>query len=207
MDDTFTRIRDKLAELDRLDPNRTVFSSRTHQYRLNPCLSVEQVEDIERRIGLRLPDQYRRFILEVGDGGPGPGYGVFTLKQALQGEWDPASLAALSQPFPAPTTVAQADEVPGMPPGLLGLCSVGGGGIYCLVLAGSECGRIWVTNAEDWSPAVSESWLLSHPDLEALGFLEVTLRTEPEQRFEFAEWFEDFLSENLPQSHPLVDRV
>ncbi len=36
--------------------------------RLDPPLSEEQVADFETRVGVRLPEEYRRFLLEIGDG-------------------------------------------------------------------------------------------------------------------------------------------
>jgi uncharacterized protein (TIGR02996 family) len=76
---SFPEIRTKLQELERLDSARAIFASDAHQYRLNPPLTVERVEQIEARIGCRLPEQYRRFVTELADGGAGPDYGIRSL--------------------------------------------------------------------------------------------------------------------------------
>ena len=41
---------------------------------LNPCLGEHEVESFEAQYNIRLPEAYRRFLLEVGDGGAGPPY-------------------------------------------------------------------------------------------------------------------------------------
>jgi hypothetical protein len=103
---TFSEIRERLAELDRLDSGRKVFGSDKHQYRLNPPLSMNRVEQIETLIGVRLPDQYRRFATEFADGGAGPGArGILSLERLLTPGRDRSWLADLARPFPAPTTV------------------------------------------------------------------------------------------------------
>jgi len=53
-----------------VDSGRKVFASHKHQYRLNPLLSLNRVEQIETLIRCRLPDQYRRFVTEFADGRP-----------------------------------------------------------------------------------------------------------------------------------------
>lgn len=207
MSDTSAEIRVKLATLDRLDPDRRIFASRAHQYRLNPPLSVKEVEEVEQRTGVRLPEQYRQFVTELGDGGPGPGYGIYSLGQALRDERSPERLASLARPFPAPKTPAEVQELPNLPPGLLAVCSVGGGGEYCLVLAGPERGYVWVTNADgEWSPAVNESWLLTQPDVQSAGWLEVALRSPRERRLQFIDWFVDWLDQSLDAARRRTER-
>jgi hypothetical protein len=52
-----------------------------HQYRLNPKLDEEAVAAFERRHGIRLPEDYRAFLVHFGDGGAGPYCGVLPLEQ------------------------------------------------------------------------------------------------------------------------------
>jgi hypothetical protein len=70
-----------LTDLDRRDRRRKVFGSGSHQYRLNPPLPLPTIEAFERRHGVILPDDYRLFLAEIGNGGAGPAYGVFPLGQ------------------------------------------------------------------------------------------------------------------------------
>jgi len=75
-----------LAALDglkRRDPHRRLFAAAFHNYALNPPLPATEVEAFERKYGITLPEDYKYFLTEVGNGGAGPFYGVIPL-----GEWD-----------------------------------------------------------------------------------------------------------------------
>lgn len=51
-----------LDRLDRRDPRRKVFGAGTHQYKVNPPLSVSVIEAFENQQGVSMPDDYRSFI-------------------------------------------------------------------------------------------------------------------------------------------------
>ncbi len=59
------------------------FGAKSHQYQWNPPASVEEVEEFEQKIGVRLPEEYRDFLLLAGNGGAGPYYGLFSLQKIL----------------------------------------------------------------------------------------------------------------------------
>ena len=40
--------------------------------RLYPCLSLTEIEAFETKCRVTLPTEYRRFLLEIGNGGAGP---------------------------------------------------------------------------------------------------------------------------------------
>jgi hypothetical protein len=68
------RIRKKLKQVQRLKPPG--FGSESHQYRLRPPLEEGVVIGFERTHEVTLPREFRRFVLELGDGGAGPAYGL-----------------------------------------------------------------------------------------------------------------------------------
>jgi hypothetical protein len=73
-------ILDTLQLLQRKDRHRRTFGSVLHNYKLNPPLPVEEVEAFETKYSITLPEDYRYFITQVGNGGAGPFYGVFPLE-------------------------------------------------------------------------------------------------------------------------------
>ncbi len=69
-------------------------------------LTRGELAELEAQTGVRLPEEYRAFLLHVGAGGAGPAYGLFPVRR-VQGRWrwegDGAGLADLSrlaEPFP-----------------------------------------------------------------------------------------------------------
>ncbi|MGL6073961.1 MAG: SMI1/KNR4 family protein [Fimbriiglobus sp.] len=46
---------------------------------IGPLVSQEQLEQCESSLGFRLPELLRRLYLQVGNGGFGPGYGLFPI--------------------------------------------------------------------------------------------------------------------------------
>jgi hypothetical protein len=76
----------RLHYLRSADPGLTRFGSAAHRYLLNPPLAEHAVTAFEARHDVSLPDGYRAFLVQVGDGGAGPFYGVFRLDRS-----DPAA--------------------------------------------------------------------------------------------------------------------
>jgi hypothetical protein len=64
---------------------------------LNPTLSAADIDAFERRVGIRVPDDYRLFLTEIGNGGYGPGEGLEPLGSCMGREW-PAE--RFRMPFP-----------------------------------------------------------------------------------------------------------
>ena len=74
IDACLNRIREKLKEVQRLKP--VGFGWESHRYRLDPPLEERILTEFERAHGVTLPAEFRRFVLELGDGGAGPAYGL-----------------------------------------------------------------------------------------------------------------------------------
>jgi SMI1 / KNR4 family (SUKH-1) len=62
---------------------------RRHSWLMQPCLSEEEISNFEQSYDITIPDEYRRFLLIVGNGGPGPFYGVYPLDVAISSDPTP----------------------------------------------------------------------------------------------------------------------
>ncbi|MFM2060427.1 MAG: hypothetical protein RLZZ507_97 [Cyanobacteriota bacterium] len=82
----FQEIRQKLALMQEKDPRfyHAVFGSQKHKYRLNPCLTKAEIIAFEERYQIKLPEDYRDFLMYVGNGGAGPHYGLFPLAESVR---------------------------------------------------------------------------------------------------------------------------
>jgi hypothetical protein len=83
--------------LDTADPDRRLFASFHHGYRLEPPLEAADLRAAENLLGCPLPEDYREFVTVVGAGGAGPYYGVKPLADAValvEKHWGLPALAA-----------------------------------------------------------------------------------------------------------------
>lgn len=146
-----------------------IWGASTHRFLPNPPIPEDEIQEHELRYGIRLPSDYRTYLLEVGNGGAGPGQGLLPLGEAIR-----QSLAGcpdcLARPFPhgmdSPRSHAQRwfqfrdPGAPGYVPittdeamapefmsGSLviahGKPIKGGAVAYRLVVSGDQYGRVW----------------------------------------------------------------
>ncbi|MGW4898532.1 SMI1/KNR4 family protein [Kitasatospora sp. NPDC004240] len=113
-------VREQVLALAHAPGAREVFGYHGHGFRLAEPLTGAELAELEAQLGVRLPEEYRAFLREVGAGGAGPHYGLFpVVKEDGRWRWegeagltDPARLA---EPFPAtpadPARVAALQEV------------------------------------------------------------------------------------------------
>ena len=113
MDSFVDRIRGKLAGLAAADPDLKLFGAGKHKYLLGPTLTEGEVKSIESRYGMKLPDDYRHFLLEMGDGGAGPYYGVQPLADAIKYSGTADNPFILSKRFPLNKPLLLFDECVG----------------------------------------------------------------------------------------------
>jgi hypothetical protein len=59
------------------------FGVKSHRFKLDPPLSEHLIHQFETRYRVTLPNDYRNFLLHMGNGGAGPYYGILPLE-----EWD-----------------------------------------------------------------------------------------------------------------------
>lgn len=76
----------------------------SHQFRTNRPASLDELARFERQPGFSLPEDYRAFLAQVGDGGAGPYYGILPLAKANDALGLDGSdfIEALRRPCPLP---------------------------------------------------------------------------------------------------------
>jgi len=163
MDQQISVIRQKLKELKRKDPAFQVFGSSSHRYQSKGRLYENEVKSFERAYNIELPPDYREFIMQIGNGGAGPYYGLESLADGIYQDLDNKKKADLINPsLEFPFTEAwnmdyynEEEEEPDelkekeyfdskWANGLLRLSNFGCGVSMNLVVNGKECGNIWV---------------------------------------------------------------
>src|SRR5262245_23361595 len=119
MDATFDDIRDGLQRLRTAKRSPKVFGAELHGFALHPPLTEAAVRKFESKHRIRLPEDYRGFLIELGNGGAGPFWGVFKLGEmddchAFK-KWREGDLmvGVLSQPFPHTAAWNDLTGVPG----------------------------------------------------------------------------------------------
>ncbi len=159
----------RVADLAAEDPDLLRYGADKHHYAFGPTVLEARVTGFEARHGVRLPESYRRYLLEVGDGGVGPENGVVP----LSGEGLHASLdlperswsGHLAMPFPLTereNPSIDADNPIQWPrergtngedfsekrwiAGTLIICDAGCGSVYRLVVTGEARGQVWSDN-------------------------------------------------------------
>jgi uncharacterized protein (TIGR02996 family) len=155
------RVRRKLDQLRDRDPAFDLFGANSHRYQLNPPLTEEEVAAFERETRVRLPGDYRAFLLRLGNGGvgryggAGPYYGVYTLRR--NPDWE--AQYPLDRPFPITNRRARniltrqqqarsrnqwySPRIDYPLPGCLELAEMGCGMVTFLVVTGEQRGTVW----------------------------------------------------------------
>jgi hypothetical protein len=75
------KLRDVQERVKRGDLRARVPCGTDHHYRVNPTLDDDSIAGFERMHHIRLPEDYRAFLLNIGDGGAGPYCGILPLEQ------------------------------------------------------------------------------------------------------------------------------
>ncbi|WP_142685425.1 SMI1/KNR4 family protein [Chitinophaga polysaccharea] len=206
MNEQLERIKAKLAQLKSSDPNYKLFGASTHQYKLNPTISMEVVRQFELTHHIDLPDGYTAFLTKIGNGGAGPYYGLERLEDALFDDLDykrPGNLLNPAKPFlhTAPwnqtftlTVEVEEDEEEyerqrmefekeyfdrQQMNGVIAICNFGCAVRLNLVVNGQEHGNIW-TDDRSSDNGIHPSYELGNKD-----------------KISFLDWYELWLDKSL----------
>lgn len=191
-----------LGRLRELDPDLRRFGATGHRYQVGPRLTESEIDTFEERHHIVLPDDYRSFLRDVGNGGAGPYYGLYSLERAVRLEEE----GFLARPFPytaqwnSTTTpilrgssnahLLDADGAITEEEyfedyriqGTLTLAHEGCGYYQLLVVSGAERGHVWAdARASDG------------------GILPMPYEAE-DTRITFREWYEDWLEKSIREA-------
>lgn len=179
----------KLRQLVTYDANLTVFGARSHKYRVYPCLTLSEIDNFQQQYKVTLPEDYREFLTQIGNGGAGPEYGLHRLQDSVR-EHD---RVLLSQPWPHQTewnlkssdfasyqdyddTYSSDEQVQGA----LFISDIGCGHKTLLVISGDEQGTIW----QDFRAGDE-------------GIVPIKNILTDSAQVSFSEWYEMWLDKNL----------
>ncbi|MBW4612784.1 MAG: SMI1/KNR4 family protein [Desmonostoc vinosum HA7617-LM4] len=213
------QLKNKLTQLATLDATFQVFGSESHQYQLNPCLSETDIQIFETKYKITLPSDYRNFVLEIGNGGAGPGYGLYrmpgiTYENTILVTPYPQNCKILSQPFPFAEAWNNLDLIvkddadisvnndayfnEQFIQGSIAIAHYGCGIYAILIITGEQQGNIWIddrTNDNGIYPASLNFCHYFHnadPD-------EYHPISDDKKALSFYNWYEDWLNRSLEQ--------
>jgi len=130
----------KLEYKKKLDPDCTAYGVEHHKYKLNPPIKETKLEKLEQKFKIELPAGYREFVLNIGNGGAGPAYGLYPLKIALTYK-DPVPMTgSINDEFVPPKELFDEKSIES---GLLKICGLSFPRADYLVLNGFARGQVW----------------------------------------------------------------
>lgn len=103
---TIDSIRKDLERCQMAKQKPKIFGADSHQFKLNPVVRKSVLKNFETKHCVVLPDDYRRFLTEIGNGGAGPYYGVFKFHEMDDGfafqRWKENNgfVGMIGKPFP-----------------------------------------------------------------------------------------------------------
>ena len=188
-------LRTKLSQLKEADPAYSVFGTEKHRYLLNPVASDDDLVAFESRFQISLPQGYRAFLLELGNGGAGPYYGLEPIEHGIFADLDykdkedlidPSTPFALEGRWNLDFTGDResTDEYSKFEEeyfdkkwssGLLRISNFGCGVTINLVVNGSEYGNIWVDDRCNDGGIYPDPYFDQHGRTEFLAWYELWL--------------------------------
>ncbi len=209
----------KLAQLAILDATFEVFGSESHQYQFKPCLSNKDIQAFESRYNITLPSEYRNFLLEVGNGGAGPGYGLSGLsgiksEDVISEKLYQENYEILSKPFPLTEAWNDLDLIvtnntgsvtnndayfdDKFIQGTLTITNYGCGIYAMLVITGEQSGKIWIDDRTNDNGIYPASLNFCHAFHDTIPD-DFHPDSDQEQPLSFYDWYEDWLNRSLEQ--------
>jgi hypothetical protein len=135
----WSNILNKITHLKSLDLNLVAHGAQLHQYSFNPPATLAEVELAEKRLQTRLPDELRNVYLNIGNGGPGPDFGLRPL--------DKLESRHAHEPFQGIQYVKSAEYAPDKVHGLITIIDRYSH-YSCVICNGPDEGKIFGVDSE-----------------------------------------------------------
>ena len=159
-----------------------VHGAQDHKYHMDPPVPLELIGAWENANGVSLPTDYREFLLRVGNGPCGPGFGLnsFPQQNPLAGRVCQINGIVVSSD---PRSAEQYSKATRDDQGFLRISTYGCAMDAILILTGDFAGQVWLDGAGtgDVSPFPPVLHDLSRPDV------------DNRVRYSFLEWYDDWL--------------
>lgn len=65
----------------RQDPTYKIFGANHHNWKFGEPADMQKIHDFEKDMKITLPEALVRYLTELGDGGAGPDYGIYSLEE------------------------------------------------------------------------------------------------------------------------------
>ncbi|WP_238188252.1 SMI1/KNR4 family protein [Paenibacillus sp. L3-i20] len=95
------RIKSKLEKALRKDTAFSVFGASSHKYKVNEKLRAKELTEWQEKNQVTLPEPYTQFLTEIGNGGAGPYYGIYSIEKATSYTDSDDALAAKCVLYPS----------------------------------------------------------------------------------------------------------
>ena len=99
------RIKAKLVKAKEIDKEFKVFGAKSHEYELGKPILEEQLQQLEQKYQISLPECLRSFLLHIGNGGKyeetsgtAPFYGLYPIEQCIKESEDRLAFPCLIYP-------------------------------------------------------------------------------------------------------------
>ncbi|WP_163859784.1 SMI1/KNR4 family protein [Paenibacillus elgii] len=204
-------IKSILQKIDEIRAKKITLPSSQDAIVFNPTLNADEIALFEKTWKIELPDGFKSFLSEIGNGGFGPGHGLIPLgtesildpripvgdRDTMDTEKDFAYGSAWNyEPLRRAMEEGTADQDQLMEyyfsvdriSGAIRVCDWGGGGLGLLVVKGREHGKVWCDYRGDFG-----------------GIFPETFSGEDSGHMSFLQWYEAWLDEIVSEV-PLEER-
>ena len=79
--DFISELKTLVNKASKIDSSFQIFGSETHKYKFNPPIHTKKVIEFEQEYNLTFPNSFKRILTELGNGGAGPHYGLYSLEK------------------------------------------------------------------------------------------------------------------------------